>query len=84
MQEGMKVRIGKKYAYSCSYDDAIGKEGVITSIYERISPYRLKGKHTICRVLIPDWMDWEVHIDDCIPIYVPNKESKSVLTRYDD
>lgn len=83
---GSHVTIGSKYAHPCSYDDVIGRKGILVKIYSTINPYRLKGKHTICRVEIKDddsyRHEWEVHIDDCIP--VSNKDGKYLLQRVDD
>lgn len=84
IDKGMKVRIGGKHAYACSYKPAVNKEGMVTSIYERDNPYFLKGTHIMCMVDVPGSTDWEIHIEDCLPIYVPNKESKHVLARLDD
>lgn len=84
MIAGMKVTIGGKHARACAYDDTVGKQGVITQVYPRHNPYRLKGEHIMCMVDIPGWTDWEVHIEDCLPVYVPNKERKNLLARFDD
>jgi hypothetical protein len=83
MEIGMKVIIGDKYARDCSYKDIVGKQGTITGeSYVKTNPYRLKGKFLFYRVDIPNRYDWEVHVDDILP--VSNKLNKGVLERLED